>query len=330
MKHQAQVVLILLIVVNAVANAQAPPNDLGREAKTHLLGYWLDPSTRLVWAGTDNGKEVNWYQATNYCRELDFKGYSNWRLPTINELETIYEQGATSQRKISHFQSQEVVALVLNVKGNLSLTGDPWSSSDANTDPSHSSTHGWSFNFNQGSRIQDELTSGTGKRALCVRRSDVVVPPKSSRVVDPPAKENQSSGYWIDMSTGLMWAANDSGKSVTWGQARRYCHNLRLAGYADWRLATLDELETLVVNGTYDPQRVESTDYLIVATAGGRDVRGGLNLVDDPWSSNRPLNAFHHPYSLGWFYDFRTSQPSYDLQLFRNTKSALCVRDAGE
>jgi len=299
MKHQAKVGLVLLTVASAVANAQAHPNDLGLGAKTHLRGYWLDRSTRLVWSGTDNGKDVNWYQATNYCRELDFKGYSDWRLPTINELETIYAQGATPQRKISHFQSHEMVPLALNVKGNLSLTGNPWSSSDVNTDPSHPATHGWFFNFNQGSRIQDELISGR-QRAVCVRRSDVV-PPKSSRVVEAPAKEIQSSGCWIDTSTGLMWAANDSGRSVTWGHARKYCRNLRFAGYADWRLATLDELETLVVNGAYDPHRVESTDHLIVAVAGSPDVRGGLNLVDDPWSSNRPLNAFHRPYSDGWF-----------------------------
>jgi hypothetical protein len=326
MKHQAKVALILLTVVTAVPGAQTRSDGQGLRARTHLLGYWFDPSTRLVWAGTDNGTDLNWRQAANYCRDLDLKGYSNWRLPTVNELETIYELGARSQRKIPRFHSQEVVPYTFNVKGELSLTGDPWSSSDLDGDHGRPPTRGWYFNFNRGARISDELTSAAGKRALCVRRSDVVVPPKSSKVDQSPAQETRSSEYWVDSSTGLMWAAKDSGKSVTWRQARKYCRNLRLAGYADWRLATLDELETLVVNGAYDPQRVDDTEYLIVAVPGSRYVRGKVNLVDNPWSSNRPLDRFHHPYGDGWFFDFRTSQPSYDLQYFRNTKSALCVR----
>ncbi|MGO8932808.1 MAG: DUF1566 domain-containing protein [Terracidiphilus sp.] len=327
MKRQAKIALILLSIVTVTASAQDSSGDQGLRARTHLLGYWLDPSTRLVWTRTDNGENVNRYQASDYCRDLGYKGYSNWRLPTIDELETIYEPGATTQRKLPHYFSQEpAVAAALNVKGNLSVTGDPWSSSDINTDHAHPSNYGWSFNFNKGSRIQDELASATDKRAICVRRSDVIVPLKSAGMIEPPASENQSRGYWVDSSTGLVWAAKDSGKSVTWGHARKYCHDLRLAGYSDWRLATLDELETLAVNGAYDPHRVDNTDYLVVAVAGSRDVRGGVNLTDDPWSSNRPLDRFHHPYSDGWFFDFRTSQPSYDLQLFRNIKSALCVR----
>lgn len=57
------------------------------------------------------------------------------------------------------------------------------------------------------------------------------------------AQENQVRGYWTDPSTDLMWAAKDNGKDVSWKKAFEYCHDLRLAGYSDWRLATLEELE---------------------------------------------------------------------------------------
>jgi len=326
MKHRVKIFLILLIPISAAANPQVPPSGQGLQARTHLLGYWVDPITLLVWTGTDGGRDVNLYQAIDYCRDLDLKGYSNWRLPTIEELEAIYERSAVSQRTIERFHRQGEVPYTLNIKGDLSLTGDPWSSGGLGTDPGHPATRGWYFDFNRGTRISDDPSSATGKRALCVRRSDVVTPPKSSSVAEQTAKENQSLGYWVDSVTGLVWAANDSGKSVTWSRATKYCRDLRLAGYADWRLASLDELETLVVNGAYDPGRADDAKFDFVAAASDRSVRGELNLVDDPWSSNRPLNEFHHPYSDGWFFDFRTSQPSYDLQQFRNTKSALCVR----
>jgi hypothetical protein len=30
--------------------------------------------------------------------------------------------------------------------------------------------------------------------------------------------ETQARDYWIDPSTGLMWAAKDNGNDITWGQ----------------------------------------------------------------------------------------------------------------
>jgi hypothetical protein len=144
------------------------------------------------------------------------------------------------------------------------------------------------------------------------------------------ARETQARGYWIDPSTKLMWAGTDNGKDVTWGQARKYCRDLRLAGYSDWRLATLDELETLVDRSTNAPERVGNTEYVLIAVGGDRDVRGSVHLTGDSWSGNRELDRFGHPYGPGWFFDFRTSKPSYDLQLLRNTKRVLCVRRSGE
>jgi hypothetical protein len=61
------------------------------------------------------------------------------------------------------------------------------------------------------------------------------------------AQDNQTPGVWVDPSTGLMWAGKDNGKDVSWRKAMKYCHNLRLDGYSDWRLADMAELQ-----GIYD------------------------------------------------------------------------------
>jgi hypothetical protein len=141
------------------------------------------------------------------------------------------------------------------------------------------------------------------------------------------AQETQVHGYWVDSSTGLMWAGKDNGKDVTWGKAVKYCRDLRLAGYSDWRLATLDELASLVEKSVPAPERVGNTETVYINMGRiGRHVRGNLSLAGDPWRSNREIDRFGHPYGPGWFFDFGTSKPSYDLQAFRNTKYALCVR----
>src|SRR5271163_388287 len=59
------------------------------------------------------------------------------------------------------------------------------------------------------------------------------------------AQETQVHGYWGDPGTGLMWAGRDNGKDVSWHDAIKYCRNLRLAGYADWRLANMFELQPI-------------------------------------------------------------------------------------
>ena len=56
------------------------------------------------------------------------------------------------------------------------------------------------------------------------------------------AQETQVRGVWVDPSTGFMWSGKDNAKDVNWNNAMRYCRDLRLAGYSDWRLPNMAEL----------------------------------------------------------------------------------------
>jgi hypothetical protein len=55
---------------------------------------------------------------------------------------------------------------------------------------------------------------------------------------------SSQEGIFFDTKTGLQWAL-DSGKTVTWGQARQYVKGLRLGGFSDWRLPKKEELKAL-------------------------------------------------------------------------------------
>ncbi|RLD09133.1 MAG: hypothetical protein DRI44_09215 [Chlamydiae bacterium] len=54
----------------------------------------LDKLTGLIWtqnANIDGWK--NWVAATNYCENLIYAGYSDWRLPNVLELKSLIDYG---------------------------------------------------------------------------------------------------------------------------------------------------------------------------------------------------------------------------------------------
>jgi len=51
----------------------------------------LDNRTKLMWARFDNGTDINWTDAKKYCEQYRGGGYKDWRLPTQDELATLYD-----------------------------------------------------------------------------------------------------------------------------------------------------------------------------------------------------------------------------------------------
>jgi len=114
---------------------------------------WTDPATGLMWAKKDNGYDVSWQQATDYCRNLQLADHSDWRLATSDELSTI----CNLNEDVNGFHA----------KGNLHLSSWwQWSST-----PRNAAGDTWIFNFFVKSR--DYLVSGSTNelRVLCVRPS---------------------------------------------------------------------------------------------------------------------------------------------------------------
>jgi len=57
-------------------------------------GTVTDILTNLMWASADNMGDINWDDAMVYCKNPPIAGYkySDWRLPTIQELKTLYKK----------------------------------------------------------------------------------------------------------------------------------------------------------------------------------------------------------------------------------------------
>jgi hypothetical protein len=164
MKCQAKIAVLLFSISALMATAQSVADAQRQVQETQVRGYWIDPSTKLMWAGKDNGRDVSWKKAMKYCRDLRLAGYSDWRLANIGELGAIYDKDADAPGRDGQGAS------TWHVKGNLFLTGNQWSSTRLVNDRGHPSGYASRFDFNEGRVFNgDELSFRTFKRALCVR-----------------------------------------------------------------------------------------------------------------------------------------------------------------
>ena len=140
------------------------------------------------------------------------------------------------------------------------------------------------------------------------------------------AQETQARGYWVDRSTGLMWAGKDNGKDVSWKKAVKYCRDLRLAGYSDWGLAALGELEGIYDKSAESPGENPRSRWHD-AESMNFHVKGGLFLTGNQWSSSRRMDDRGHPSGYAWRFDFNEGRSFGGDELwFYTNKRALCVR----
>lgn len=108
----------------------------------------------LVWADSDNGSDINWEDAKNYCAS---KG-NGWRLPTVSELQESYTTG----------QLTPCGQFTCKIASKTTLNGAwAWSSESGNA------VDAWRVDLSDGSRgTSNKVIRLRVVRALCVRSID--------------------------------------------------------------------------------------------------------------------------------------------------------------
>ena len=87
-----------------LAMVKRPSASMGNETKrdggfiAYDNGTVLDTRTNLMWAAKDNGSNINWANAKSYCENYRGGGYSDWRMPTQDELEGLYNANKTGKK----------------------------------------------------------------------------------------------------------------------------------------------------------------------------------------------------------------------------------------
>ncbi len=166
----SRTVLFLLTTVALLAVGQSSTEDRSSPQQTQVRGYWTDPTTGLMWAAKDNGKDVSWHNAIRYCRNLRLAGYSDWRLANMFELQPIYDRAANAPGRAGDTKGGNPRDFTWHVNGNLFLTGNEWSSRGDGRE--HSTGYEYYFDFNEGKSNDNPVGwpyPFNGMRALCVR-----------------------------------------------------------------------------------------------------------------------------------------------------------------
>jgi hypothetical protein len=85
----AFLVIFTLFVMPAVASDRYVNNGDGTVT---------DTKTGLMWAARDNGIPISWPDGLSYCQNYSGGNYSDWRMPTLPELASLYNPECKNKR----------------------------------------------------------------------------------------------------------------------------------------------------------------------------------------------------------------------------------------
>lgn len=115
---------------------------------------------------------------------------------------------------------------------------------------------------------------------------------------------DNNDGTITDNLTGLMWQKYTTPVKHSWKNAIHYCKNLEFVGYNDWRLPSIQELQSIVDYEQHNPAiypvfSAESAWY---------------------WSSSTDASSAHNAWYVVFSYGYVDSHPkikSYHVRAVR-------------
>jgi hypothetical protein len=196
----------------------------------HQDGCTLDANLSLMWS--PSCPQIPGASCAAYATQARFGGYADWRMPTVKELESIID--------FSHLNPAVDPTYFPGTQADIYWSG----TTDASSNPFGYST--WYVDFSNGA--VSRTPSSNSHYVRLVRGA----PAKS-------AYRSNGDGTVTDTTTGLMWKKdiemNDPAQpaewqagvnTFLWQAALQRAVTDRTGGHADWHLANIKELRSLV------------------------------------------------------------------------------------
>jgi hypothetical protein len=234
-----------------------------------------DVVTGLTWQqGYEEYK--SWSEAKAVPGALNaegYGGYTDWRLPTIKELYSIWIGGTGFP-----FVDLGYFAHPKASPNSIFWSGTKYSGRlESSMDPGTGAELAFGVNFDHGHIKAYSINVGPTHFVRCVRGDMYGV--NNFR--------NNNDGTITDQATGLMWAQADSGSGMDWEQALAFAQSQNAANYLghdDWRLPNNKELQNIVdyarSPGASDTAKVgPAIDPLFSCTG----ITNEAALADYPW-----------------------------------------------
>jgi len=154
-------------------NINAEEKKSGRDDRfiTYDNDTVVDSNTGLMWSAEDNGSDIEWPDAKKYCENYRGGGHTDWRLPTLNELSTLYEPGTINDKSTTWNCSKGFREYHINNFFHITCCC-MWASKTPRTPKLFAPN----FNFINGTRFWDTQSYSTGSRVLPVRNAFKIKP----------------------------------------------------------------------------------------------------------------------------------------------------------
>ena len=192
--------------------------------------YDTNPETNNGIEGYTNNN-INTESFINELNISEYGGYSDWRMPTIKELQLIND-----------FDTNENDIAVNKLYFSNNIVDFYWSSTSNAEYPDYA----WGVYFSNANDSSKKKSSCNYVRA---------VRGKKFQFVDNMVINNDNT--ITDLSTGLMWQKYETNSKKNWKSAISYCENLTQSNYFDWRLPDQKELKSIVNYSKYNPAMIK-------------------------------------------------------------------------
>jgi hypothetical protein len=161
-KSLGTMVAIMVVAILIGTFIPAKSSTAGEKARDgHFIAYdngtVLDTKTKLMWADKDNGSDIKWQDAKFYCENYRAGGYKDWRMPTLDELEGLFDASKSHPAACYSRNSMHVATELIDI-----TCFCPWASETSDSEAAI-------FDFGPGIRSAFASQLARFSRALPVR-----------------------------------------------------------------------------------------------------------------------------------------------------------------